>query len=400
MLPVSLILNCVVVVSSGTTPLQEGVAPLPNVEQCMHALEDSDTRIRQQGIKDLARLDVVNTETIIQIVEIYKSHHNEELMERDVLMALESLGVKAAPAVPFLTDVLLDGKDPANYLAGRALAAMGPAAAPAIPSLMKALRSARPVTRAMAAEVLGSIGSDAGEAVPILFDMALHDKEGGFVWSVEAKALHALAKIGAPALPLLLESLTSEGDRRREIAAYVLHTMTLESRDSALPARSSLRNAMQDANAHVRVDAALAYWNLSKEPDAVLPVLLSVIRNYVQDRDRSKTAGRRIGMPPSEVEGAVIGLRELGADAAPAVGLLIDILGDTTGGLLDFCTVETLGALGYVAKPAIPRLRQMSTSPGRRMRQAVKDALDNITSSTKNAAQGSQSKSENPGSKD
>lgn len=395
MLPSWSILGCLIV-SSGLTSPQEGVAPLPDVEQCLHALEDSDTRIRQQAIKDLARLDVVNAETIMQIVKIFNSHHHEKLMERDALMALESLGAKATPSIPFLTDVLLDGEDPLNYLAGRALAAMGPGAVPAIPSLMKALRSTRPVTRAMGAEVLGSIGPDAGEAVPILFDMALQDKEGGFVWSVEVKALNALAKIGVPALPLLLEALTSESDRRREVAAIVLQAITLESPNGALPAKSALRNAMQDANAHVRVDAALAYWNLSKETDAVLPILLSVIRKYVQDRDRSKAAGRRIGMPPSEVEAAVIGLRELGRDAAPAVGLLVDILGDTTGGLLDLHTVRTLGELGDVARPAIPRLRQMSTSPGRRMRQAVNNALESITSDSKNAGQESKSKAEGP----
>ena len=169
----------------------------------------------------------------MRIVDICKRHHNEIEMERDAIEALRALGLRAAPAIPFLTSVLLDEEDPpsshdSSFDAGLALTAMGPAAAPAIPSLMKALRSERLHTRKVAIEALGAIGEDAGIAVPVLLDMAFHDRGGGLIWSIEDKAKRALAKIGAPAIPLLLKELPSESDcRRRHLVADVLYRMTL-----------------------------------------------------------------------------------------------------------------------------------------------------------------------------
>ena len=101
----------------------------------------------------------------------------------------------------------------------------------------------------------------------------------------------------------------------------------------------------------------------------------------MQDRDRFLAAGEPTGIPPREVHVAVFGLRHFGADAVPVIGLLVDILAGPAGGNLDLHTVETLGELGDVARPAIPRLRQiMASSPNGSMRQSAKDALQSISS--------------------
>ena len=375
------ILGCVIVVTGVTDVSQDRVAPLLDVEQCVIALEDSDVRVRRRAIADLALHTTVGAETILRIVDICKRHHGEVGLQRTSFEALEALGPRAAPAIPFLTSVLLDEEDPPSindpsWYAGLALRAMGPAAAPAIPSLLKALRSEVLFTRKVAIEALGAIGPEAGVAVPVLFDMALHDKGGGLIWSIQDKAKRALAKIGAPAVSLLLDALTNECDRRRELAAEVLYRMTLELPDSALSAKSSLKHAMQDKTAIVQVYSALAYWNLSREVAEVRPLLLFVIRKYIRDRDCSPD----VGYPP-DVEAAIIGLRHLGADAAPAVELLVEVLEQKKGEFFKRLAVETLGELGDVARPAIPRLREMSRTPGETMRAAA-DALLKITSNS------------------
>ena len=375
------ILGCVIVVTGVTDVSQDRVAPLLDVEQCVIALEDSDVRVRRRAIADLALHTTVGAETIMRIVDICKRHHGEVGLQLTSFEALEALGPRAAPAIPFLTSVLLDEEDPPSiddpsWYAGLALRAMGPAAAPAIPSLMKALRSEVLSTRKVAIEALGAIGPEAGVAVPVLFDMALHDKGGGLIWSIQDKAKRALAKIGAPAVSLLLDALTNECDRRRELAAEVLYRMTLELPHSALSAKSSLKHAMQDKTAIVQVYSALAYWNLSREVAEVRPLLLFVIRKYIRDRDCSPD----VGYPP-DVEAAIIGLRHLGADAAPAVELLVEVLEQKKGEFFKRLAVETLGELGDVARPAIPRLREMSRTPGETMRAAA-DALLKITSNS------------------
>jgi hypothetical protein len=170
------------------------------------------------------------------------------------------------------------------------------------------------------------------------------------------------------------------------LAAEVLYRMTLELPHSALSAKSSLKHAMQDKTTIVQVYSALAYWNLSREVAEVRPLLLSVIRKYIRDRDGSLA----VGYPP-DVEAAIIGLRHLGEEAAPAVELLVEVLEQEKGEFFKRLAVETLGELGDVARPAIPRLREMSRTPGETMRPAA-DALLKITSdsSDEDSAPGSQ----------
>ena len=90
-------------------------------------------------------------------------------------------------------------------------------------------------------------------------------------------------------------------------------------------------------------------------------------------------------MPPRQVETAVVGLRYLGADAAPAVGLLLDILSHETPGVLDLDAVETLGELGDTARPAIANLKQLTKVREVRLRQAANNALQRIISSSQNS---------------
>ena len=242
--PTYFTLSCVIALSIGLQSPQEGGVTQPDAAQCLQGLRDSDVRIRLQAVKDIARLEAVGAESVMQIVEICNS--DSKLVEREAFSALELLGTKATRAIPYLAGVLLEqnGDTDRCYCAGRALAAMGPAAEPAMPTLLKALRSQRPITRIMAVRVLGSIGPKAGEAVPALFGMALDDKgTAGWLLQVDVEAMRSLPKVGAPAVPFLCEALTSETDRHREVAADVLYGITLESPDSALPAKAALKKA-------------------------------------------------------------------------------------------------------------------------------------------------------------
>ena len=99
--------------------------------------------------------------------------------------------------------------------------------------------SKRVLTRKAAIEALGAVGAGAGPAVPTLFDMALHDKGGGFVWSIKDKACCAIAKIVAAGVPLLLDALKSP-ESQTQVATEVLYLMTSESAGHAKTAKESL----------------------------------------------------------------------------------------------------------------------------------------------------------------
>ena len=109
-----------------------------------------------------------------------------------------------------------------------------------------------------------------------------------------------------------------------------------------------------------------------------------MIHEYVEDRDRSLDVGR-----PREVAVAIVGLRHLGADAAPAMELLVDVLAAGADRYFEHRTIETLGNLGEVAEAAVPRLRELSTTTTNgRTRRLANEALESISSKSQDRAQG------------
>jgi len=99
---------------------------------------------------------------------------------------------------PLIT--LLD--DPDSYVRSRAALALGSIGDPALPGLLASLSSPDPAIRAAVLSALGGIGSD--QVIPPLID-ALFDP----VDMVSLEAAMSLAKIGSPAIPLILDALLS-----------------------------------------------------------------------------------------------------------------------------------------------------------------------------------------------
>ena len=85
--------------------------------------------------------------------------------------AAEALGHIGQPAVPALTDALMDSDPAVRLQACRALAYMGAKASSAVPALQRALNDPEVPIREQAAAALGQIGAAAEPAVPSLIQM-------------------------------------------------------------------------------------------------------------------------------------------------------------------------------------------------------------------------------------
>ncbi len=103
----------------------------------------------------------------------------------------------------------LDDPLPAERLeAVKTLASLGTAAAEAVPALVRALQDRE--LRLEATRALGNIGPEAREAVSFLVEV-LHDRDE----AVRIGASIALSKIGADAVPALVEALKQGAERSR-----------------------------------------------------------------------------------------------------------------------------------------------------------------------------------------
>lgn len=127
-------------------------------------------------------------------------------------------GPAAKDALPFLAKVL--GEDDKRDLAGaaRAVGAMGPAARDKVPLLVKLMEDKDKKVRKAAVLALCRLGPDAPEALTSLLTAAGQDGYEGH------QAADALARVGKPAVPLLIELLQGDKPIGRENAAHALRS--------------------------------------------------------------------------------------------------------------------------------------------------------------------------------
>src|SRR5262249_797251 len=115
----------------------------------------------------------------------------------------------------------------------------------AVPSLIDALKNESPSIRAEAARALGKIGPEAKDAIPNLKSVFLaNDKSSN-------EAAEALAKIGKASIPAISEGTKSEIVAVRGLAARTVGKVGAD----AVP---TLVDALADKNVDVRQSAAAA----------------------------------------------------------------------------------------------------------------------------------------------
>lgn len=200
---------------------------------------------------------------------------------------------------------LQSDKSAERIAAASSLARLGAAAHPAIAELRVALRDKDATVRWHAAEAIGQLGDKGVPAIPDLVKQLNETdvtQEGREVWIAFSKAL---ASLGSPAIPALIECL-------------------------------------RDAKAHRFYAAAAAIATMSADVSAAAPVLISQL---------PQTSGQMKWI-------CLMALSKTGAAAKPAIPQMIAATHD-----MNFHTqtaaCDALAGLGHAARPAVPRLIEL-----------------------------------------
>ncbi|AGY56868.1 HEAT repeat domain-containing protein [Gloeobacter kilaueensis] len=222
---------------------------------------------------------------------------------------LIQLGPKAAPAVPYLSKLLEDGKSIVSVT--QALAAIGDAA---IPSIRQALKSPNRVVRFWAANTLPTT-SDAASG---LFDSiieATHDQSA----CIRSRAIRGLASYGSSSLSYLIESSEDDDADVRASVNTILGHIRIYNRDTT----DVLVRGMRDPEPMVRVTSAAAMSQSNSETStaAFLPILIQAVRDKNPlVRESVAVALKNIHFNNKEQAGAVLSaLREMESDVAQPV---------------------------------------------------------------------------------
>jgi HEAT repeat protein len=337
----------------------------PPDEGGLKALQHPDAEVRFNAAQIIVDLGPVAKFSIPALHAALKEEKNTLVRVKIV----EAIWVVEKPAPRELVAVLVqslgDKDDAARANAANVLGLMGSGAKAAVPALAKALQDKDLTVRAEVALALGEIGPAAKSAVPELLE-TLKSEDLVFV---EPLVLGTLGKIGADAVPALVDALSAKQYRLRRGAAYALGLIG----PKAAEASAGLSLLLADSEPELRSQAAIALGKIGplakqilpklqqslndKEPAVRVQAAVALWKVGQDDRGLAELVRAMAAEEPKIREHACAGLAELAGTKKVPVGPLQAALSDPATTVRQRAA-QTLGKLGPTARPALPALRE------------------------------------------
>ncbi len=272
-------------------------------------------------------------------IKLLRSNYAEKRLEAaDALAAMEA---DAEPAAPALVAALGDRDIRVQRQVQVAIRKIGP---PAVPPLIAALNHGNKAQRIAAARLLNELEPTNPAGVAALIE-GIQTEE----WRYEAAL--ALARIGAPSVPPLVQTLNNANPEVRRAVADVLRDIGADS----APAVPVLTNRLRDEEEGVRVAAARALGAIGPAAKDAVPVLLASFSD---------------GDFPLRLQAAET-IVQIGPSAVPA---LIAGLADRDKTRRVWAT-RAIFQIGPAAKSAVPALRELLADSDPTVRREAARAL-------------------------
>jgi HEAT repeat protein len=303
---------------------QLGPAARPAVPPLLRQLQERDRSIRELARAALDRIGLDRETTAPALGRILEDDTSElRFWAAETLVGLDV--AYAGRAIP----VLFQGFQANSAFHDRAVQALTKLGTPAVPALLRAVQDPGAHLRAGAVETLGGI--HAPEIAPALFG-ALKDADD----AVRHRAAYALERSGTAIIPAERVALRDPEDHVRLTTLELLAKLGRAAQSES----GAVQSALKDPNAGVRKAAAVALEQIS--PDDVPPLVEALVQAL-----REAQAGPRIEAAKS------LALFETRAKAAlPA---LVAALEDADPQVRS-AAADTLGAIGASAPEVVTAL--------------------------------------------
>jgi HEAT repeat protein len=351
---------------------QLGEEAVPAIPTLLNAAVAVDATLRKAAMDALEAIDPCwpqNEETRKAIPDLVAALLS---WSSDVYKpASRLLRVIGAPALPALSDALLDGEDDVKKVRLiRVIGRMGPDAEIAFPGLVRALRSQRLHMRIEAARALTKIGSPPETAIPALVS-GLSDRSAD-AREAMAICLACFSETAEPALWALLPLLADRDDGVYKAAAAALEKIgpkAVRALIELVRARDALR-----LKAWLESMSRFPQQGTQREPVIVVVDSWEVWNNLSWEvYDMLDEQARLVA-----AQVAALGLLgKLGPDASAAIPTITEALADPHPGI-QRAAVQALGQLGPEVKSAIPALIQMLLHSNGSIREEAASALGNV----------------------
>jgi HEAT repeat protein len=296
------------------------------------------------GLEVLRRLGPGAAKAVPALAEALRTEPNLHTRTQ-LASALGAIGPAARAATPALIDLLREREFNTRQVALQALQAIGGAdAAKLVPALVIVIREGQDYVRGLALDLLGEQGPAAAEAVPMLLQELARPQWANHLWAARALGKIDPERARKEGAPLLEKWLKAGPDQIRNARAVCL--LNPDHKEASTILRRALRShnpgqwyfraqaaeavgdvgarfrdaapelddALRDKVPNVRVAAADALWKVSGDAEAVVPVLVELLKpaNPPPVRYAALQKLREMGPAAKEARPA---LRELRADA-------------------------------------------------------------------------------------
>ncbi len=398
-----------------------GGGPRASIPDLVAKLKSPDARLRGEGVQGLAEIGPAAKVALPNLIRLLKD--DDDLVRRMTQEALRAVGTPSAEDVgPLLVPALDDSSVEVRLYVLDVLAKMGAGAREALPAVLKLLDGPDARTRAKAVRTAGRIGAQDRQRLSDAVDKALKDADksvrlaagetlaadlplgGADVARLQALLTHAdlelrgsaargLAKVGAAgksALPALLNVLKDDAlpPPARQSCLAALAAVGAEAKDVVPELQRALRDndtelrrAAIDAAGKLGPAGAPAVGGLTRSLDekelrkSILTALTAI--GPAAARDGAAPLARFLDDPETrtDVLATLTVLKPAGADAAPVVAKVIDMLGEEKRKDVRGKAVDLLALIG---KPAVVPLTRGLANDSPLARQGVAQALGQI----------------------
>lgn len=347
-------------------------------------LSDEDAQVRRAAVRALRMVDAPRASVRPLVIKLLNDPDPSIAMR--ALSALVEGGVEVVPALASALD-----EREARYWACLALGEIGPQAKAAVPNLIKSLTDDRPEVRLQAALALAEIGPDAKPAAGELIKLLNDPFE-----SVRVAATFALGRLGDEASSEALQKIEATTDPSLSMmATWALAKIHKDDEQRMNQAIERLVPALGAENRQMAGMAARALADLNADQAKVRPLIDRLIAQHPEISDRLLHVLAELG--PRAVPQATEALKDpqrrvralqvlarIGADAAPAVPTLIELL-KTGDAPAKTEALFTLGAIGPKAEAAVEPISDQLTDADPRVVEAAIYALGKIGPAAKAA---------------
>jgi HEAT repeat protein len=349
----------------------------------VEALGNPNEDIRVRAVSGLGTISS-NAGAVVPAL-IQTLHDESREVRIETFITLGSIGSSAEDAIPALIQVLiqvLKGQD--EELSRGAAFVLEKIGRDAVPFLVEIIKNGREDVRISAISALGYMGSEAESAVPVLIELLNHETP-----QVRLETIYTLGSIGSSAraaIPPLIQVLKGQDEELRKVATEALGEIGAE----AVPAVPALLQRLNDESKEIRVETIRTLGKIGFVDRSVISALIQVFKDEDKDvRQLAATTLGKFGVDafPALVEAfrsnneelrsfARVALQNMNRETVP---VLIEALKDRDE-WVRYTAAYALWQIGYSANTAVPTLIEVLTDKDEDVRAVAVNALGKMGS--------------------